>query len=283
MYNERGQKVTSAGPSTPVVVVGFDVVPNLADVFVAVEDEKVARKIASERQRISREQQQRRVKEWGLDDISAQIATGQVKQLNVVLKCDVDGSVEAISETLQKLGNEEVSVSIKHKAVGQISETDVLLAKASKAIIVGFNISSTNPKVRELATKENVEIRYYSVIYELIDDINMALEGMLSPEKIEEHLGIAEIREVFKIPHLGYIAGSYISEGKVTRNAKVRVIRENETIFEGEISSLKRFKDDVREVQEGYECGIGIYNFNDFQVGDKLEFYEEKSVKRTLA
>lgn len=281
MFDERGKKVKEAGPSDPIVIIGFDVVPNLADVFAGVADERKARKIATERQKIQREQQFRQTREYTLDSISQQIAEGKVKQLNVILKCDVDGSVEAISETLSELGNEEVAVSVKHKAAGQIIESDVLLAKASEAVIVGFNVTA-NPKVRELAKQENIELRFYDVIYELADDIKAALEGLLTPEKVEEHLGEIEVRELFKIPKIGFIAGSYVKEGKVTRNARARIKRDGEVLYDGEVSSLKRFKDDVREVQEGFECGIAIEGFTDFEQGDTIEVYTVKSVKRKL-
>ncbi|MCK4641894.1 MAG: translation initiation factor IF-2, partial [Candidatus Marinimicrobia bacterium] len=281
IYDERGRRLKEVKPSDPAVIVGFDVLPRLADIFAIVEDERKAKKIATERQNIQREQQFRQTKEWTLDTISQQIAEGKIKQLNVILKCDVDGSVEAISETISQLGNEEVAVSVKHKAAGQVSETDILLAKASGAIIVGFNVSA-NPKVKELAKKENIEIRYYSVIYELADDIKAALEGLLSPEKIEVHLGVVEIREVFKIPKIGFIAGSYVKEGKVHRNAMARIKRNDEVVHEGSISSLRRFKDDVKEVQEGYECGIAIEGYTEYETGDLIDVFELKSVKRKL-
>ncbi len=282
MYNERGKKIKEVGPSEPAVVVGFDVVPNLADVFAGVSDDKEARKIAGERQRIQREEQHRQQeKEWSLDAISAQIAEGKTKQLNVVLKGDVDGSVEAISETLQDLGNEEVSVAIKHKAVGQITESDVLLAKASDAIIIGFNVTA-NPKVKDMAKNENVEIRRYRVIYELVDDVTSALEGLLTPDKVESHLGEAEVRAVFKIPDIGNIAGCYVTEGIIQRNANGRLYRDKEVVHEAEVTSLKRFKDDVKEVKEGFECGINLEGFSDYQEGDRIEVYDIKSVKRKL-
>ncbi len=281
IYDERGRRLKEVKPSDPAVIVGFDVLPRLADIFAVVEDAVEARKIATERKNIQREQQFRKTKEWTLDTISQQIAEGKIKQLNVILKCDVDGSVEAIGETISQLGNEEVAVSVKHKAAGQISETDILLAKASGAIIVGFNVSA-NPKVKELAKKENIEIRYYSVIYELADDIKAALEGLLSPEKIEVHLGVVEVREVFKIPKIGLIAGSYVKEGKIHRNAMARIKRNDEVVHEGSISSLKRFKDDVKEVQEGYECGIAVGGYTKYETGDLIDVFELKSVKRKL-
>ncbi len=281
LFNERGQKLKEANPSDPVVIIGLDVLPHLADVFSCVEDPSAARKIAIERQRIEREQQQRQIKEWSLDRISAQIAEGKIKQLNVILKCDVDGSVEAISESLSDVGNEEVAVSVKHKAAGQITESDVLLAKASQAVIVGFNVS-TNPKVKEMAKKENVEIRHYSVIYELMDDIKMALEGLLTPDKVEEHLGEAEVREIFKIPKIGFIAGCSVVEGKVTRSCRARLKRNGEVLWEASLSSLKRFKDDAKEVAEGFECGIALVGFTEYEAGDRIECFDVKSVKRTL-
>ncbi|MGC9365264.1 MAG: translation initiation factor IF-2 [Fidelibacterota bacterium] len=281
IYDERGHRMKKITPSDPAVIVGFDVLPNLADIFAVVEDEREARKIAAERQKIQREQQFRQAKEWTLDTISQQIAEGRIKQLNVVLKCDVDGSVEAISESLTDIGNEEVAVNITHKAAGHISESDVLLAKASEAVIIGFNVTA-NPKVREVAKKENVELRFYSIIYELIDDIKAALEGLLSPEKIEEHLGTIEVRKIFKVPKIGFIAGSYVKEGKVHRNAMGRLTRGDEVLHDGQISSLKRFKDDVKEVQEGFECGVALEGFSKYEKGDMIEVYEIKSVKRKL-
>lgn len=281
IYDERGHRMKKITPSDPAVIVGFDVLPNLADIFAVVEDEREARKIAAERQKIQREQQFRQAKEWTLDTISQQIAEGRIKQLNVVLKCDVDGSVEAISESLSDIGNDEVAVNITHKAAGHISESDVLLAKASEAVIIGFNVTA-NPKVREVAKKENVELRFYSIIYELIDDIKAALEGLLSPEKIEVHLGTIEVREVFKVPKIGFIAGSYVKEGKVHRNAMGRLTRGDEVLHDGQVSSLKRFKDDVKEVQEGFECGVALEGFSKYEKGDIIEVYEIKSVKRKL-
>ena len=281
ILDERGVKRQVAKPADPVQVVGFDVAPQAADVFAVVQDEREARKIASERQRIKREQLQRHVKEWTLDSISEQIADGKIKQLNVVLKGDVDGSIEAIAEALNDMGNKEVSIDIIHKAIGQINETDVLLAKASQAVIMGFNVSET-PKIRDLAKQENVEIRNYNVIYELTEDAKLALEGLLAPEQVEKHLGEAEVRDIFKIPRVGCIAGCYIVDGLVNRTAKARIKRDDQILFEGFIESLRRFKDGVKEVKEGFECGVGIDGFSDFQVGDSIEFYELKSVKRTL-
>jgi translation initiation factor IF-2 len=282
MFNEIGKKLNEVKPGQPVRIVGFDIVPKLADVFAGVENEKEARKIASERQKILREQQHRQQKQvFSLDAISARIAEGNIKTLNVVLKADVDGSVEALSEMLGKLGNDEVSVSIKHKAAGHISENDVLLAKASDSIVIGFNVTA-NPKVKELAKQENVEVRRYRVIYELQDDVKSALEGLLTPDKVEEKTGSAEVRMVIKVPNVGNIAGSYVTSGEIHRGTMGRLIRDGEVIHTAEIVTVKRFKDDVKSVKEGYECGINLEGYNDYAEGDIIEAFEIKSVKRKL-
>jgi len=281
LLDERGNKKQFAKPSDPVQVIGFDGLPQAADIFSVVSDEKEARKIAQERQRILREQQLRKVTELSLDQISQQIAEGNVNQLRVIIKGDVDGTVEAVARAIQDLGNKEVGVNIIHKAVGQVSENDVLLAKASQAVIITFNLN-TPGRIRDLASRENVEIRSYNVIYELIDDVKSALEGMLAPEKIEEYIGEAEVRQVFKVPRIGYVAGCYVVEGRALRTARARVKRDGEVIFDGFVDSLKRFKDDVREVQEGFECGLALAGFSDYKEGDRIEFYEIKSVKRKL-
>ncbi|HMA62504.1 MAG TPA: translation initiation factor IF-2 [bacterium] len=282
IYDERGNKIEKVKPGEPATVVGFDEVPKLADILVGVDEINEARKVASERKRIKREERHREADQVvSLDMLSNQIAKGETKTLNVILKGDVDGSVEAISETISKLGNEEVAVSIKHKSAGEITENDVMLAKASDAIIIGFNVSA-NPKVKEVAKRENIEIRRYRVIYELIEDITSALEGMLSPEKIEVGTGKARVRAVFKIPDIGFIAGSYVEKGTIYRNSMGRLKRDGKVIHEAEINSLKRFQDDVREVQEGYECGINLEGFDDYQEDDIIEAYEIKNKKRTL-
>jgi len=282
IYDERGKKIENVKPGEPATVVGFDEVPKLADILIGLDEINEARKIASERKRIKREERHREEEQIvSLDMLSDQIAKGETKTLNVILKGDVDGSVEAISETLSKLGNQEVAVSIKHKSAGEITENDVMLAKASDAIIIGFNVSA-NPKVKEAAKRENIEIRRYRVIYELIEDITDALEGMLSPEKVEVDTGEAEVRAVFKIPDTGNIAGSYVQKGTIYRNSMGRLKRDGEVVYEGEIDSLKRFKDDVREVQEGYECGINLEGYDDYQEGDVIEAFEIKNKKRTL-
>ncbi|MBO8131148.1 MAG: translation initiation factor IF-2 [Candidatus Marinimicrobia bacterium] len=281
LLDERGNRKTDAKPSDPVQVVGFDSLPQAADIFAVVNDEKEARRIAFERQRVLREQQLRKATELTLDKLSQKIAEGEVKQLPVIVKADVDGSLEAVCQSLQDLGNEEVSVNIIHRAVGQVSDNDILLAKASQAIIITFNLSPT-ARIRDLAKRENVEIRSYNVIYEMIDDVKAALGGMLKPEKVEESLGVVEVRQIFKVPKVGLVAGCYVTSGKVVRNAHARIKRNGEVIFDGFIESLKRFKDDVREVHEGFECGISLAGFDDYKEGDEIEVYDVKSVKRTL-
>ncbi|MBN2281918.1 MAG: translation initiation factor IF-2 [Candidatus Marinimicrobia bacterium] len=282
MFNENGMKLDEVTPGQPVRIVGFDIVPKLADIFAGVESEKEARKIAAERQKILREQQHRQVKQvFSLDAISARIAEGNAKTLNVILKADMDGSVEALSEVLGKLGNKEVSVSIKHKAAGHISENDVLLAKASDSIVIGFNVPA-NPKVKELAKQENVEIRRYRIIYELQDDIKSALEGLLTPDKVEEKTGTAEVRMVIRVPNVGNIAGSYVTHGELFRGSMGRLIRDGQVIHTGEIGTIKRFKDDVKSIKEGYECGINLEGFDNYLEGDIIEGFEIKSVKRKL-
>jgi translation initiation factor IF-2 len=281
LLDERGQRIKAAYPSDPVVVVGFSEVPKLAEILAIVADEREARRIATERDKIEREQQRQKQQEWSLDAISAKIAQGKVKQLRVILKCDVDGSVEALSQQMVSFGNEEVSVDIIHKAAGAITESDVLLAKASEAVIIAFNVA-VNPKVADLARRENVEIRRYSIIYEIEEDIKNALEGLLTPERVEEQLGTGEVLQVFKISKFGTVAGTLVKTGKVTRNARVRVKRDGQVVFEGEISSLKRFKEDRSEVTEGLECGLSINGFDDIQEKDLLEFFTVKTIKRTL-
>ena len=282
MYDERDNKVEKIKPAEPVTLVGFDEVPKLADKLVGVDDINEAREVASERQRIKREEQHRQTdKVTSLDELSSKIAEGKTKTLNIVLKGDVDGSVEAISETLTELGNKEVSVNISHKSAGTITENDIMLAKASDAIIIGFNVS-TNPKVKEAAKRENVEIRKYEVIYELVEEVKAALEGLLSPEKIEVPIGKADVRAVFSVPDIGKIAGCYVTKGKVHRDAKARLKRDGEVVYDGDISSLKRFEEDAREVKEGYECGVNIYGYDDYQEGDTIEVYKVKNKRRKL-
>ncbi|MEZ4999308.1 MAG: translation initiation factor IF-2 [Bacteroidales bacterium] len=281
MYNERGNRVTSAGPSSPVLILGLDGAPQAGDKFNVMETDKEAKDIATKRTQLQREQGLRTQKHITLDEIGRRIAIGNFQELNIIVKGDVDGSVEALSDALIKLSTEEIQVIIRHKAVGQISESDVLLAAASNAIIIGFQVRPS-VSARKLAEKEEIDVRLYSIIYNAINEIRSAMEGMLSPEVKEDITGTVEIREVFKITKVGTVAGCYVREGKVTRNTKIRVIREGIVIYTGELGSLKRFKDDVKEVTSGYECGLNVHNFNDLKVGDFIECYTQTEVKKTL-
>ena len=281
MHDERGHVVIEAGPSTPVSVLGLDGAATAGDKFNIFEDEKEAKQIASKRSQLMREQSVRTQRHITLDEIGRRIALGQFKELNVILKGDVDGSVEALSDSFSKLSTEEVQINIIHKGVGAITETDVMLASASDAIIIGFNVRPAG-NARQLADKEEIDIRYYSIIYAAIDDLKDAMEGMLAPEMKEEVLGTAEIREIFKISKVGSIAGCMVMDGKITRNAKVRVVREGVVVFDGELVALKRFKDDVKEVTKGYDCGIQIKGYNDIEERDVIEAYHEVAIKKKL-
>lgn len=281
MENELGQKLTTAGPSKPIQLIGFDGLPQAGDKIVVTQDEKTAKEIANQRQQIKRQQDLRKVKHLTLDDIARRMALGDIVELNLIVKGDVDGSIEALSGSLQKISTEEVKVNIIHTGVGAISESDVLLASASDAVIIGFQVRPT-ANARKLAEKEEIDIRLFSVIYDAIDAVKDALEGMLSPELGEKIVSSIDVRETFKVPNIGTIAGCYVTEGKLNRNTKVRLIRDGIVIYDGQISSLKRFKDDVREVSAGYECGIGIHNYNDIRVGDVIEGYEITETKRKL-
>ncbi|WP_234571849.1 translation initiation factor IF-2 [Rhodohalobacter sp. 614A] len=281
MEDERGTRLNSAGPSTPVQLTGFDDTPQAGDRLIVSSDEKTAKEIANQRQQIRREQSLRKVKHLTLDDLSRRMALGEVSELNIIIKADVDGSIEALSGALQKLGTEEVSVNIIHTGSGAITESDVLLASASDAIIIGFQVRPTS-SARKLAEAESIDIRLFSVIYDAVDEVHDALEGMLSPEIKEEMKGLVTVREVFRISRVGTIAGCYVNEGKVNRNNPIRIIRDGVVIYDGEIDSLKRFKEDVKEVQSGYECGISIEGFNDIKVGDEFESYEVIEEKRKL-
>jgi len=281
MFDERGNKVKEALPSTPVQVLGFEGVPQAGDTFVVVESERQAREIGLKRQRLKREQDQKQVHYVTLDEIAKQISIGGVKELTLIVKGDVDGSVEALSDSLMKLSNDEVVVKVIHKGVGGISESDVLLASASEAIIIGFHVRP-NINARKLADSQKVDIKIYSVIYDAINEVKSALEGLLSPLLSEKVVATLEVRDIFKVPKFGLIAGCYVQDGKISRNSKVRLIREGIVILEGEIGSLKRFKDDVREVDAGYECGLNISNFNDIKVGDVIEAYKIVETKKKL-
>lgn len=281
MHNERDQAITEAGPAIPVVMLGLNGAPNAGDRFNVLTDEREAKQIASKREQLQREQGLRTNKHITLDEIGRRLAIGDFQELNIIVKGDVDGSIEALSDSLIKLSTESIQVNVIHKAVGQISESDVLLASASDAIIVGFQVRPS-ASARKLAETEEIDIRLYSIIYNAIEEIKDAMQGMLSPDIEEKIVGTAEIRETFKISKVGTIAGCYVHEGKIIRTSKVRVIREGIVVYDGLLGSLKRFKDDVKEVQHGYECGLNIENFNDIKVGDQVEAYEEVEVAKTL-
>lgn len=281
MFNERGQKVSEAGPSTPVSILGLNGAPTAGEIFNIFEDEKEAKDIANKREQLIRIQGIRTQKHITLEEIGRRIAIGNFQELNVIVKGDVDGSIEALSDSLIKLSTEEIHVNVIHKAVGAISESDVLLAAASNAIIIGFQVRPAS-SARKLADKEEIEIRLYSVIYDAINEVKSGIEGMLAPEEKEEVTATAEVREIFKISKVGTIAGCMVKEGKLTRTAKVRVIRDGIVIYTGALGSLKRFKDDVKEVASGYDCGLNIEGYNDIKVGDIVEAYEIVKIKRTL-
>ncbi len=281
MFDERGNNLAEAGPSTPVSILGLDGAPQAGDKFNVFDDEREAKQIATKRSQLQREQSVRTQKTLTLDEIGRRIALGDFKELNIILKGDVDGSVEALTDSFQKLSTEEIQVNILHKGVGAITESDVLLASASDAIIVGFNVRPQG-NARSVADKEEVDIRTYSIIYDAINDLKDAMEGMLSPEMKEEVTGNVEIREVYKISKIGNIAGCMVMNGKVYRDSKVRIVRDGIVVHDGELSSLKRFKDDVKEVAKGYDCGLQIKNYNDIKVGDTLEAYKEVAVKKKL-
>ena len=281
MHDENGRPVKEAGPSRPVSVLGMNGASSAGDVFNVMTDEKEIKQIALKRQQLQREQGLRTTKHITLDEIGRRIALGDFQELNVIVKGDVDGSIEALSDSLLKLSQESIQINVIHKAVGQITESDILLASASDAIVIGFQVRPS-AGARKLAEKEEIDIRLYSIIYKAIEEIKEAMEGMLSPEFKEEIVATAEIRETFKISKVGTIAGCYVVEGKINRNHKVRIIRDGIVVYTGELGSLKRFKDDVKEVQHGYECGLNIDKFNDIKVGDVVEAYEEVEVNRKL-
>ena len=281
MQDERGKRVKEAGPSTPVSILGLDGAPQAGDTFQAMNDEREAKDIAAKRTQLLREQSVRTQKHITLDEIGRRIALGDFKELNVILKADVDGSVEALTDSLQKLSTDEIQVKIIHKGVGAITESDVLLASASDAVIIGFNVRPAG-NARQLADKEEIDIRAYSIIYDAINDIRDAMEGMLSPELKEEITGTAEIRETFKISKVGTIAGCMVTSGKIYRNSNIRLIREGIVVYTGTLAALKRFKDDVKEVAKGYDCGMQIKNYNDIKIDDIIEAYQEVEVKKKL-
>jgi translation initiation factor IF-2 len=281
MHDERGHNVKEAGPSTPISILGLDGASTAGDKFNVFEDEREAKQIASKRLQLMREQSVRTQRHITLAEIGRRIALGQFKELNIILKGDVDGSVEALSSEFTKLSTEEIQINIIHKGVGAITETDVMLASASDAIIIGFNVRPAG-NARQLAQKEEIDIRSYSIIYDAINELKDAMEGMLSPEMKEEITGTAEIREIFKVSKVGSIAGCMVTDGKIFRNSKIRIIREGVVIFTGELSTLKRFKDDVKEVSKGYDCGMQIKNYNDIEQLDIIEAFQEVEVKKKL-
>lgn len=281
LFNERGQRIEEAPPSTPVKILGFSDAPTSGDIFAIMANEDEAKTLANKRQQLVREQGIRTKRHITLDEIGRRLAIGNFKELKVIVKADVDGSSEALTDALMKLTSDEIAVNVIHSGVGQITESDVLLASASDAIIVGFQVRPS-AKARLIAENEQIDIRTYSIIYQAIEEIKSAMEGMLSPEIVEKVIGHVEIREVFKITKVGTIAGSYVTDGKVERGSKIRVIRNGVVKHEGSLASLKRFKDDVKEVTKGYECGLQISNFNDIEEGDYLEVFVEEEVKRKL-
>ncbi len=281
LLNERNQRIKMATPSDPVQVLGFEDVPNAGDNFIVMSDEREAKKIALGRSQIKREAEHRRFKYRTLEQIGQQISEGEIKNLDIIIKGDVDGSIEALSDSLMALSFKEVAVNIIHRAVGMITENDVRLSAASNAVIIAFNVK-TSPEAKVIAKRRGIDIRNYSIIYDAVDEVKLALEGLLTPDEIESAIGIAEVRNIFKVGRKSAIAGSYIKSGKAIRNTKLRIKREDEIIHEGLLTSLKRFKDDASEVLEGFECGIAIEGFIDFNEGDIIEFYEIKEVKRKL-
>ena len=281
MFDERDHRLEEAGPSEPALVLGLSGAPNVGDQFIVLDDESEAREIAQRRQQIYREQKIRQYKHVRLEDIGRRMALGDFSELNLIIKADVGGSVEALSDSLLKISNEEVAVNIIHSGAGAITESDVMLASASDAVIIGFQVRPT-AGARAAAEREEIDIHTYSIIYDAIEDVRDALEGLLTPEESEKIVGVAEVRELFKVPKMGTIAGSYVTEGRIRRNDTVHLVREGVVVYDGKISSLKRFKDDVREVQKDFECGIGIENYNDIKVGDQIEAFEIVETKRKL-
>jgi translation initiation factor IF-2 len=278
MLNDMGVQVESAGPSIPVEVLGLSGVPMAGDEMIALDDEKSAKQVSIHRSQKQRSKELAQTNRISLDKLYEQMQQGEVKELNLIIKADVHGSIEALTEALTKLSNEEVKVNIVHSATGTIAESDVSLAAVSNAIIIGFNVRPT-PKVQSFAAEENVDMRFYNVIYDVIKDVKGAMVGLMESTYKEHILGTAEVREIFQIPKVGTIAGCYVTDGKIDRGQNIRVIRDGVVLYEGKNSSLRRFKDDVKEVQAGYECGIGVENFNDIKVGDVLECYYLEEIK----
>ncbi|MBR4279268.1 MAG: translation initiation factor IF-2, partial [Clostridia bacterium] len=277
MTDDKGRKLSEAGPSVPVEIMGLSEVPEAGDLFAAVADERMARELAEQRKAKKKEEEQNSSK-VSLDDLFAQIESG-IKNLNIIIKADVQGSAEAVKASLAKLSNEEVKVQVLHAAAGGITESDVMLANASNAIIVGFNVRPDKNAI-DIAARDKVEIRTYRVIYDCIEEIEAALKGMLAPKFRENVIGHAEVRNAIRVPNVGTIAGSYVQDGKITRNSQVRVVRDGIVIYEDKIASLKRFKDDAKEVLQSFECGIGLEKFNDIKIGDILEAFVMEEIER---
>jgi translation initiation factor IF-2 len=281
MLNNRGKRMISAGPSMPVEIYGISGVPMAGNEFIVVKDEKMAKQVMEHRQAEVRSREVGRRGIVSLDDLFEKIKEGEVKELNIILKADVQGSIEAVSDSLMKLSTEEVKLKMIHASTGGITETDVMLASASGAIIIGFNVRA-NPRVVEIAEREKVDIRYYNVIYDTIKDIRLAMSGLLAPVLKENVIGRADIKEVFHVPKIGAVAGCQVTDGRVERNARARLLRDEVVVFDGKLASLRRFKDDVKEVQAGYECGIGLENFQDIKPGDVFEVYLVEEVAAEL-
>lgn len=281
MFNDRGHSVTEAGPSMPVEVLGISGIPEAGEQFYVLEDEKLAKELAVKRQEQERDKQMKPVKRLGLEDLYAQIKEGKLKELKLILKADAQGSLEAIKDVLGKLNISEVKLNILHEGIGNINISDVMLAVASDALILGFNVEIEDAS-KVIIEKEGQEVRTYNIIYELANDIKAALEGMLEPKLKKIFLGKADVRKVFKLSSSGIIAGSFVSKGKIIRSAHIRVVRNGQEVFEGYLASLKRFKDDVREVEEGFECGISVKGFDQVMEGDVIEAYDIKKIARTI-
>ncbi|HIR08525.1 MAG TPA: translation initiation factor IF-2, partial [Candidatus Pullichristensenella stercoripullorum] len=279
MVNDRGERVKEALPSDPVEVIGFNDVPEAGDIITAVDDDSLSRRVAEERKDKLRAALIKNQQKASLDDLFSQISAGQVKDLNLIIKADVQGSVEAVKQSLEKLSNDEVRVRCIHGGVGAITETDIMLASASNAIIIGFNVRPDN-NVREIAEREKIDIRLYRVIYNAIEDVEKAMKGMLAPKFREVVLGSAQVRQVFKVTGAGTVAGCYVTDGKVVRNAQARLLRDSVVIHEGRVDSLKRFKDDAKEVAAGYECGMGFENYNDIKEGDVIECFQMEEIEQ---
>jgi translation initiation factor IF-2 len=282
MLNDQGQPVEAAGPSFPVEILGLSGVPMAGDEFIAVPDEKAAKQISAHRMQKQRARELAQTARPSLESLFERMQQGEAKELNLIIKADVHGSIEALTDSLTKLSNAEVKVNVVHSATGTISESDISLATVSQAIIIGFNVRPS-PKVQAQAAEENVDMRFYNVIYDVINDIKSALTGLMASRFEERILGSAEVREVFQIPKVGAVAGSYVTDGRLERGRNLRLIRDGVVVFQGKNSSLRRFKDDVKEVQSGYECGIGIENYNDIKTGDRIEFYYLEEIKPEIA